>query len=31
MKQFLKELFQASIVAFLFGFPFILYFYQMKP
>ena len=31
MKSFLKDLFQASIAALLIGFPFIIYFYQMKP
>lgn len=29
--KFLKELFQASVAALLIGFPFIIYFYQMKP
>jgi hypothetical protein len=31
MKSFLKDLFQASIAAALIGFPFAIYFYQMKP
>ena len=31
MKSFFKDLAQATVFAVLIGFPFIIYFYQMKP